>query len=445
MAAAFSSRALLLRALDALNSDRLAEAETACRHALRDLSAGDEACDLLAAVAQRRGDLSTAIGWMRCAIVADETVAQYSLNLGRLLRQAGRLGEADGAVRHALALQPGHLEALRCLAEIAVERGRTDDALALYRRAVAHYPGDGALRAALGQLLLGRGDFVAGWQEYRHRPRTIRAPGTPALGAPWQGEAPAGERLLIYAEQGYGDTIQFCRWLRFFEDAQPPVILRIPAALRRLLAESMPWLIVEEDIAPVGPHDRHCSVMDLPALLAAGPAAPPVRPPYLAPRPAAVAAWRSRLGGGPRIGLAWAGDPRHVNDAARSLPADLLAGFLGRAGVGFVSLQVGGRAAEAARLDPAIRDLSPLLTDFAETAAAIAALDLVVTVDTAVAHLVGALARPGFVLLPCPADWRWLEEGADTPWYPTLRLFRQAAPGDWRAPIDELVAALPRP
>jgi hypothetical protein len=297
-------------------------------------------------------------------------------------------------------------------------------------------------------LLLGR--LREGFAEYEWR---WRMPGfaTPrrAFAQPmWTGDALAGRTLLVHAEQGLGSAIQFARYVELAATGGR-VLLECRRPLQRLFAQSLArpggpaaGVVVKGEELP--PFDCHAPLMSLPHLLGTTLETIPARVPYLAARPDDVAAWRERLASAlrPRIGLVWAGDANHENDHNRSMPPQFLAP-LADAPAAFFSLQVPARG-ELSPVFPAgsVIDLAPALGDFAETAAVIANLDLVISVDTAVAHLAGALARPVWLLLPYVPEWRWLLERDDSPWYPTMRVFRQRKAGDWRGLVDHLAGVL---
>lgn len=356
--------------------------------------------------------------------------------LGHRLIAAGLPEAAARAYHDWLARAPDSAAAIAGLARCDVLCNRHRTALAGFRRAAALEPDVPAHRwnAALAALALG--DW-AGWRDYEARwefPGLARR-----LGAPrWSGAEPiAGRRLLLWAEQGFGDAIQFVRYAPMLAARGARITLEAPAALVRLFTRLAPT--VEQSDAPPA-HELHCPLMSLP--LAVGPAPDAA---YLSAAPGEVAAWRARLAGlaRRRIGLVWRGAAR-AGDAAgmrhdrnRSLPPALLAPLLALPGIAWISLQKPA--------DPAMMmkyDWTEELTDFAATAALIAALDLVIAVDTAVAHLAGALGRPVWLLSQWNADWRWTPEAAARPWYPAMRIFRQPRQGDWRPVVEAVRAAL---
>jgi len=293
-------------------------------------------------------------------------------------------------------------------------------------------------------LLLVQGRLREGFEKYEWRWKlgTLVPRGLPA--PRWNGEDLAGRTILLHGEQGYGDTIQGLRYAPLVAARGARVVLEVPQPLMRLAGSvsGVDTLLTAGQALPR--LDFVCPLLSLPRACATTLETIPADVPYLAPPPDTLAQWRARLAGrGLKVGIAWAGSPLHRSDAKRSIDIEKLAPLLQIEGVRWFSLQVGERAGDLARL-PAdhVTDLAPHLSDFAETAAAVAHLDLVISVDTAVVHLAGALARPAWVMLRSQPDWRWLLEREDTPWYPTLRLFRQHDRGDWNEVVARVRAAL---
>jgi tetratricopeptide (TPR) repeat protein/ribosomal protein S18 acetylase RimI-like enzyme len=320
-----------------------------------------------------------------------------------------------------------------------------DMAMTLFGRAIAANPEFTEARFNRALLRLARGDFAEGWREYEQRWH-VPYMEKPGIAAPlWDGEPLDGRTILLYAEQGFGDAIQFLRYVPRVMACGGRVVLRLHRLLVRLAASLPGELSIVASNNRLPEFDAWCPLLSLPRLFDTRLESIPVDVPYLAVRPALAERWRRRLAALPgwRIGLVWAGDPRHINDFRRSLELDRLAPLFRVPGINWVSLQTGPRAGDAAMLAAApMLDLSAELTDFAETAGVIANLDLVIAADTAVAHLAGALAAPVWTLLPHSPDWRWLLARDDSPWYPTMRLFRQPVPGDWDAVIAKVQAAL---
>jgi tetratricopeptide (TPR) repeat protein len=387
--------------------------------------------------------------------IAPDDVA-VRLNLGNVRLEQGRYDEAVALYEGVLAVEPDHAAATLNLGRVLKELGRPAEALRHYRHAETLAPADATVRWNLGICRLLLGDWARGWQgfEARFAAGAVAAPGIE--GPTWTG-GPLTGTLLIHAEQGLGDTIQFARFIPL---ARERGVARIVLACQRPLMALMAGIAGLDAVVPHdGPppaFDAQIPMMSLAAVLGATAATIPPAP-YLAADPLRVSAWADRLGGhGLKIGVVWQGHRLHRNDHNRSLPAGALAPLLTLPGIRWFSLQKepgdGDLATlAAARLiedgpieDGPIENLAPDLADFAETAAAIAGLDLVIAVDTAVAHLAGALGRPVWLALPYAPDWRWLMARADSPWYGSVRLFRQAARGDWRAPIAAMRAELER-
>jgi tetratricopeptide (TPR) repeat protein len=362
------------------------------------------------------------------------------LNIANLRQAQNRLDEAIATYRALLAADPTHIEAMVNLGDALRRQGRPGAALDCFAAALALDPDLPAARwnAGLCHLLLG--DFPRGWAGFAWRfkagavaPQDSRLP-------EWTGEPLAGRWIVVQAEQGLGDTIQFARYLtRLKAVGAGEVALLCNKQLGRLLGRLCPTI---SDDTPAPAWDCRVSLLDLPRLLGTDVATIDDAVPYIEVTPEQVAIWRRRLAPlpAPRVGLVWRGRPDHKNDRNRSMPAAALA-TLTRLPVGWVSLQQGATEAELEVLGP-IRHLGDAFGDLLDAAEAIAALDLVVTVDTALAHLAGALGKPVWLLLPLAPDWRWMVGRSDSPWYPTARLFRQPRIGDWDSVIREVATAL---
>jgi Flp pilus assembly protein TadD len=425
---------------------RHAEAEETFRGALaRDPRSADALANLSASLgALNRVEEALAAGQQAVRLRPDH--ANAWANFGVLLARLGRLADAAAACRTAIRLRPDHANAHVNLGLALSGQGRLEEAITALRRAIQIAPDHPDARKNLAMTLLLLGHLAEGFAMYEHRRPPCPAglsPGPPR----WRGESLAGGTILLHAEQGLGDTIQFVRYVpEVAQRSAGRVLLVAPPPLTRLLAglPGLNGLLRPGEPAP--PAAAQCALLSLPHTLGTTLESVPAPVPYLRAEPEALARWRERLARLPglRVGLAWAGNPNHGNDHNRSIAPPQLAPLWAVREVSWVSLQVGARqgALRGHAPDGAVLDLAPALTDFAETAAAMAQLDLVVTVDTAVAHLAGALGRPVWTMLPALPDWRWLLGREDTPWYPSMRLFRQAQAGDWQRVVARVAASV---
>jgi tetratricopeptide (TPR) repeat protein len=395
-------------------------------------------------LAEKRGDHAAAAESFRRAAALRPKFYEAHNNLGAVLLKAGDAAGAHASFERALALKPDEPEAHHNLSRALADLGRYDEALASCRRATAADPAHAQANFSEAVLLLVQGRLREGFEKYEWRwklgtlvPRNFPVP-------LWNGEDLAGRTILLHGEQGYGDAIHGLRYVPLVAARGARVVLEVPPPLTRLAARlpGVAELVAGGQALPR--FDLVCPLLSLPRAFATTLETIPAEVPYLSAEPEAIAQWRQSLDGrGFKVGIAWAGSPLHRSDAQRSIDIETLEPLLRIDGVRWFSLQVGEHAADLTRLAPGrVTDLAPRLTDFAETAAAIANLDLVITVDTALAHLAGATARPAWVMLRRPPDWRWMLDRDDSPWYPTLRLFRQRERGDWDEVIRRMGAAL---
>jgi len=403
----------------------------------------------LAAALARQGRLDEASAACRKAIALSPQNVGAWLNLGIISSKRGDLDGAVEAYRQAVSIDPNSPEAFTNLGAALGSLGRSAAAIEASARAVALRPLDAELHYNHAMLLLRAGDLKAGFCEFewrlshaspKFRPRSFDVPR-------WHGEFRDGRTLLIHAEQGLGDSLHF---VRFVTQAATggPVVLQVQPPLVELLRDSLEVTVISRD-EPVPRFDLHVPLMSLPFELGTTMETIPAQMPYLKASPAKAVEWREALTGYPglRVGVVWAGSPGHRHDHLRSLSPELLLPRLVMPGVQLFSLQKEPRADDRIlleRLNGEIVDLAPSLASLADTAAAVSAMDLVISVDTAVAHLAGALGKPTWILLPHVLDWRWLYAREDTPWYPTARLFRQARSGDWTSVLDRLPLELAR-
>jgi tetratricopeptide (TPR) repeat protein len=362
-------------------------------------------------------------------------------NYGRVLAQRDELAAAAEHFRQAIALQPHAVDASINLGNALLEQGDPRAAQESYERALAIDPAHDSAHWNDGLALLVQGDLAAGFRHWRRNVAAAKRFAAPQ----WRGEPLDGATIFVHAEQGFGDAIHFARYVPLIAARGGRVILEAPVELHRLFA-AMPGVeqvIAFGDARP--DFSWQCPLLSLPLAFGTTLATVPNETPYLAADRDTVAEWRRRLAGPElKVGLVWAGRPEHKRDRHRSLPLAALAPLAEIPNVAFYALQKGAAIgqAETAPAGMRIEILSPLLGDFADTAAAIMALDVVVTVDTSVAHLAGALGKPVWILLPYAPDWRWLEARGDSPWYPTARLFRQDSSRRWAPAIAEVAAEL---
>lgn len=414
----------------------LKEAAACHRRAIALCPREAEAHHLLGAALQRQGRLEEAVASYRQAIALQPQEAGVHNNLGTALQRLGQWVEAEASFRHSLRLRPWDANVLSNLGTTLKELGRWEEAMTCYRQAIALCPQHGPAHLNLGMGLLAEGAFEAGWAEYEWRWRCAQAPR--GFRQPqWRGEPAQGRTLLLHAEQGLGDTLQFCRYAELAAARGLRVVLEVQPPLRRLL-QGLPGtvaVLAQGEALPA--FDLHCPLLSLPLALGTRLESIPAAIPYLRAEAPEAPLWRGRLramgGQGPRIGLVWAGSPTLARDRERSLDPALLAPLLALPGLHFVSLQKGGPAAPPGL---PLTDLMPEVRDLAETAALVAELDLVISVDTAVAHLAGALGQTVWLLDRFTPDWRWLRGRKDSPWYLSMRIYRQARPGDWAGVLE---------
>ena len=425
----------------------LAGAETALRAALRLKPDALDALINLGVVLSGLGRHEEARDLAQRAIALAPNHPQARYNLGATLKALGDLDAAAAAYEAVLAREADFLPALLNLGNLRHALGDPAGADALFRRVIALDPNQAEAHTGLGITLLLRGDFAEGWAEYEWRWRTKSFPekSPPSSQPRWQGGAVAGRTVFLVGEQGLGDMIQFARYAAPLADRGARVLLRCDPKLVPLL-RGVPG--VEACIAAGDPpptHDLWSPLMSLPRLLDPTLDALPFAGPYVTPPPEAA----TDLGPGDgrrRIGIVWAGSPGHPNDRNRSCGLETFLPLAGRDDVVLHSLQVGPPAAALDSLPPGapIVDLRPQNTSLSHAAHLLRQLDLLITVDTAPAHLAGALGCPVWVLVAKVPDWRWRLGRDDSPWYPSLRLFRQSERGDWTGVMRRIAAALDR-
>ena len=461
---------------------RFAEAIVAYHHAIAARPDYAEAFCNLGVALQDERKLDAAIEAYQRALTIRPDFAMAHCNLGVALKEAKRLEEAVACYHRAIALQPDYDFAFANLAAVLLDQGKAEEAIIACRHALATRPDmtlahfnlatglkhlcdlDGAANAfrraialdpgfveahfALGQTLLLQGDLAAGWPEYEWRWRLKDYAWLSNIHGNfpqprWAGEPLEGRTILIYAEQGLGDAIQYVRYLPRVTGAGGKVILAVHPPLRRLFANVPDVTLVNLDTAPFPPFDVHVPLLSLPLICGTELQTVPTGVPYLCADREAVARWRTRIGGSKtRVGVVWAGNPTQTGDHFRSPRLGPILPLFGNANVTFVALQVGpGRQDLTAQALPSnVLDLGPEITDLADTAAIMAGLDLVITSCTAPLHLSGALGVPTWGMIPASPHFAWLLDRADSVWYPTLRLYRQQEYGtDWSGVVARIV------
>jgi tetratricopeptide (TPR) repeat protein len=371
-------------------------------------------------------------------------------NLGNVHRHFSRFEEAILCYQRALRVDPGCAEALGNLGCTHLALGRFQEAEQGFRSLLAAHPHHSSAEWNLAVTLLAAGDFQRAWPAYEVRWRSPHmAPDLRNYPQPlWLGETmPEGRSVLVHPEQGLGDCLQFVRYATALAGLNCQVHLEAPPPLFPLLKNLPGITSVFPSGAPVPAFDLHCPLLSLPlALSRLAPETDVKPPPYLGPDAASLEAWRVRMAPwtGPKIGIVWSGNAKHQNDAHRSPGFGKFAPFLDLKGLHFIRLQTEVRDSdrEAVLGESRMLQFTEHQTDFLQTAALVAQLDLVISCDTALAHLAGAMGKPVWILLPSDADWRWRRETDHTPWYPSARLFRQTVPGDWAPVFHRVIAAL---
>lgn len=382
------------------------------------------------------GDPAGAVLALSQAAALDQLHAPTHVNLGNAYADLDDLRFAEVELRMAICLEPRLVEAHVSLGHVLTRQGRETEAIAACETAIGIDPSCAEAHWNLSTALLLTGDFTRGFEEYQwhKRHRDFRAYYRNLPGPVWAGEDVDGKTLLVDAGQGLGDTIQLARYMPLLAAKGAHVVLACDRRLVSFLsAQPGSAAAVARSMDPP-PYDCWIDQMGLPAVFGTQPDTIPGGASYLMPDAVRQAEWGEQLPKA-RIGLCWAGNPLHSNDSRRSLPYDAIMALVRP---GMVSLQLGPRSQEAASLG--LADVSAQLTDFAATAALVAMLDLVITVDTAVAHLAGAMGVPTWLMLPAAPDWRWIIGRDDTPWYPSMRIFRQPKPGDWTSVAAQVSA-----
>lgn len=414
-----------------------------------DARAAGDAYNNLANLLAGQHKMLAAVACLRRAAVASPNSAIIFANLGSYLRHLGRHEEASRALGRALELEPDSPAMLYRFGLLLEDLGEGARALQHFDRAIERQPDQVEMRWTRALALLRQGDFARGFAGYEIRFQRSETRIGYFTMPPWRGESLAGRTVLVHTEQGFGDTLQFMRFIPMLAARGARVLFSCPPEMMRLMG-GFPGIaqnLVHGAPMP-GVVDYHVPILSLPHGLGITLETLPRSVPYLLPQPGVTGPPIPRAPGTTlAVGISWAGNPKHLNDINRSMALENFFALADLDGVELYSLQKGARGADLAALglDALAQDLGPGIADFADLAAAMMRLDLVVSVDSAPVHLAGALGKPAFVLLPAKADWRWMRGRDDSPWYPTLRLFRQFAPGDWAgvmARVREAVAEM---
>jgi tetratricopeptide (TPR) repeat protein len=461
---------------------RTHEAAASYQQALRLRPNYAEAYNNIGLVLTDMGRFDDAVAHLQQAARLRPNSAAVHTNLGNALRKLKKSGEAVASYHQALRCDANHADAYNGLGNACLELGQWNDAIANYQQAIARRPQLAEAHNNLGNAFVERrlhaqaeesyqqairlkpdyaeahrnlallwlllGNFEKGWAEFEWRWRCRDFPQRSFPQPRWDGSSLAGQTILLHAEQGFGDTLQFVRYAALVKERGGTVVVECQPALVALVASCPGIDQVVAAGSPLPYFSVHAPLLSLPGILRTSVESIPAKVPYLRADPALVERWRSEASNiaGFKIGIVWQGRPSHPGDRYRSVSVIDFTALARHEGVRIISLQVGSATAQAAgagdlgvidwgnRFDPA---------SFGDAAAAIMNLDLVVTVDTAVAHLAGALGAPVWVAVPYAPDFRWLLEREDSPWYPTMRLFRQKEPGDWGAVFTRMGAELP--
>lgn len=397
------------------------------------------AMQYLGVISYQNEDHEEAVSLIKRAIGILPVIPDFHNNLGLVFHAMGELGRAVECYRQAIDLNANYAEAWSNLGLALEADGRPAEAIPCYERTIAMQPEFAQAHWNLSLVLLVTGDLSRGWREYEWRLKTPELAGEarrfsqPA----WNGDPLGGKTILLHPEQGFGDAIQFIRYLPQLNSLGGKIIVEVQPALKRLFAQisGIERVIVKGETLPH--FDVHCPLLSLPFHFGTTLDNLPAQTPYLCADPHSAELWRQRIpdthGARMKVGLVWAGSPKHKNDRNRSIELDQFNVLGDIPDLAFFSLQKVSGANQAGQptVNFHVHDLMAYAEDFADTAALIDQLDLVLCVDTSVAHLAGAMGKPTWVLLPFAPDWRWLQERSDSPWYPSMRLFRQRKIGDW--------------
>ncbi|MBP2638331.1 MAG: Tetratricopeptide repeat-containing protein [Firmicutes bacterium] len=441
-AAAYNNLGLVLK-----KTRRLQEAEACFCRAIELKPSDSYAYNNLGLVLMDLGDLQKSEACFRKAIQIRPNQGEIYSNLGTILEQTNQFAEAKTAYYQAVELNPNYPEAHYNLGTFLRVTKQMEDAERYLRQAVALRSDYWEADLALANLYLLQGNFSSGWEKFE-KLRQKRCGDTYFTTPKWNGEDLTGRSILLYWEYGFGDTIQFIRYAQKVEKLAAKTSIWVQKPLERLSSVAFPNSTVYSGECPrQDAYDYVCSLLSLPVIFNTCNATVPQPAPYRLASQAISADWHNLLaktdkGTDYRVGVVWAGHPKHLNNSRRSIPFHVFRNLLSVPEINWISLQVGLRAEDLAETTYHVTDVSNSITDFMDTAGLIETLDLVITVDTSVAHLAGTMGKKTWVLLPFDPDWRWQLARDDSPWYSAIKLFRQRRPGDWREVIGRVKMAL---
>jgi Flp pilus assembly protein TadD len=442
--------ALQMLGVIALASGRNDDAIDLIRRAIQIKPDSAEAYNNLGSALRAKGKLDEATQSYFHAIQLKPTLASARNNLGVALAAQYQYDQAIDSYHRAIAINPEFAQAHHNLGNALGAIGKFDEAADSFRKVIALKPDNADAHLNLAMTLLMKGDFLPAWPEYEWRWKVATSAKKPQFSQPqWTGEPLEGKTILIHTEQGFGDAIQFIRFIPMLAERGPRIILQCQENFQRLFEKVSNIELIVLVGQQLPNFDFHCPLLSLPGIFGATLQTIPATVPYLKADEKLSAEWRERIPFSPgrkRVGIAWTGRALFANEPHRnrSIPPIQLAPLADLKDVDFYSLQAGKFDPQSLPPGLQVADLSGEIHDFADTAVAIENLDLIVSIDSAVAHLAGALAKPTWVLLPRLPDWRWMLGRSDSPWYPTMQLFRQETPGQWKWAIDQVVDQLKR-
>jgi len=399
-------------------------------------------------ILQKKGQIDEAMTYYQKALQINPNFPEAYNNLGTIFKDKGQIDEAMTYYQKALQINPNFSAAYNNLGSTFRDKGQIDEALTCYQKAINLNPNFVEAHWNMAFTLLLNGNFKEGWKEYEWRWKFLDHYLDHITQPLWDGSNIKGRTVLLHAEQGLGDTIQFIRYAKLVAQLGARVIVGCQKELARIVqtVEGIDKVIPYGD--PFPEFDLHCPLLRLPLLFGTTLESIPREIPYIAVDPLSVINWKEKIQNQHstkfKIGLVWAGRPSHINDRNRSFSLEIFSPFAGLSNISFYSLQKGEAAKQAKNPPQGLQliDFTDEIKDFTDTAAFIQNLDLIISADTAVAHLSGAIGKSVWTLLPFSPDWRWMLNREDSPWYPTMRLYRQPSFGDWKSVIDRISAEL---